>query len=164
MAVLNEHTRCLPATPDEAGALIDALASDDDLLWPQQPWPTMRFDRPLGVGASGGHGPVRYYVESYVPARWIRFRFTAPRGFDGFHEFTLRAGRGEDTVLCHTLVIRPRGRAWITWPALWRPGHDLVLEECLDRAERAVTGTVRTNPSRYIRVLRALVSRVRRAR
>ncbi|UNO43730.1 DUF2867 domain-containing protein [Streptomyces sp. MST-110588] len=38
----------------------------------------MRFDRPLGVGAYGGHGPVRYRVSAYDPGRRIRFDFTSP--------------------------------------------------------------------------------------
>lgn len=42
--------------------------------------PAVRFDRPFAIGPIGGHGPIRYVVSNYVPARWIRFRFTGPQG------------------------------------------------------------------------------------
>ena len=85
MRVVNVHQRLLHATPQQAGALIDQIASPQDVLWPHQSWPRIRFDRPLGVGARGGHGPIRYFVEAYTPAHSIRFRFTEPKGFKGWH-------------------------------------------------------------------------------
>lgn len=103
--VRNVHERVLPAS---ACALIDTLSSSDDRLWPRATWPAQRFDRPLGVGAVGGHGPVRYDVVAYEPGRRVRFRFLGPAGFDGHHEYeAVPAGAG--CVLRHTLVVRPRG-------------------------------------------------------
>jgi hypothetical protein len=159
MAVRNLHVRQLPVDEDAAGELIDSLAGPRDLLWSHDKWPPMQFDRPLGVGASGGHGPVRYRVIGYAPGRWIRFRFTAPRGFDGFHEYTVHR-EADGTELHHLLSMRARGSARITWPLLWRPLHDAALEDSLDRAERATTGTVRAAArwSWWVRLLRALGS------
>ncbi len=57
--VLNIHSRDLHTSRDAVGALLDSLASDQDLLWPGDRWPAMRFDRPLQVGAVGGYGPIR---------------------------------------------------------------------------------------------------------
>ncbi|MER7014831.1 SRPBCC family protein [Saccharopolyspora sp. NPDC000359] len=159
MAVRNVHVRHLPVDEDTAGALIDSLAGPQDQLWPGQEWFPMRFDRPLGVGAEGGHGPVRYRITGYSPGRWIRFRFTAPRGFDGFHEYAVQRD-GDRTSLHHLLSIHARGPARITWPLLWRPLHDAALEDSLDRAELATTGAVR-EPARWswwVRLLRGLVS------
>lgn len=159
MDVHNVHERLLPVTEREAGALIDGLASDDDRLWPHGSWPPMVFDRPLGPGAAGGHGPIRYSVAAYVPATWVRFAFSGPRGFHGFHEYAvLPAGDGH-TVLRHTLSMAARGPAALTWPLLWRPLHDACLEDSLDRAELACAGSV-ARPARwspYVRLLRALV-------
>lgn len=59
MKVLNVHERELRATSEQVGALIGSLASRNDLLWPRHIWPKMEFDRPLSVGATGGHGPIR---------------------------------------------------------------------------------------------------------
>ncbi|MBE1574112.1 SRPBCC family protein [Amycolatopsis roodepoortensis] len=160
MRVWNRHHRIIDVAPERAGGLIDTLSTDGDRLWPVEEWPALRFDRPLGVGADGGHGPVRYHVESYEPGRSVRFRFTAPRGFDGFHEFTLRTTETGETELAHLMVLRLRHPAWFTYPLLWRPMHDALLEDCLDRAERELTGTV-GKPARwspYVRLLRSLIS------
>lgn len=51
--VHNRHVRKIQTAPDEVGALVDSLASDQDRLWPRNQWPAMRLDRPLGVGAEG---------------------------------------------------------------------------------------------------------------
>ncbi|PRX47177.1 hypothetical protein B0I33_106278 [Prauserella shujinwangii] len=157
--VHNLHVRRLPAGEAEVGRLLDSLAGPDDVLWPVAHWPRMRLDRALGTGAVGGHGPVRYHVGAYVPGRCVRFRFTAPRGFDGFHEFSTVPLGPDETELRHLLRIRLRTPAWLTWPLLWRPLHDALIEDSLDRAERAVRGDVRA-PARwspYVRLLRAFI-------
>ncbi|MDO3647740.1 SRPBCC family protein [Nocardia mangyaensis] len=154
MAVLNIHRRHLPVPEGEVGALVDTLAAEDDALWPSHSWPAMRFDRPLGVGAMGGHGPVRYTVEHYVPGRWVRLRFTGPRGFDGFHEFTVQP-TSEGTDLVHLLTMNAHGWARLTWPLAFRWMHDALLEDCLDRAEHSLTGAV-AYPARWTRRVRLL--------
>ncbi|MDT0329982.1 SRPBCC family protein [Nocardiopsis lambiniae] len=166
MRVHNVHRRRLTASPAEVGALLDGLASDTDGLWPTDHWPAMRLDRPLGVGAAGGHGPVRYTVVEYTPGERVRFRFSAPRGFDGFHELTVVPEPDGGAVLGHLLRMRARGPALLTWPLLFRPFHDALLEDGLDRAERTLTGTVRT-PARwgwYVRLLRRAALRTSRTR
>jgi len=158
MAVYNVHERLLAAKGSEVGALIDALSSGDDPLWPRGDWPAMRFDRPLGVGAIGGHGPVRYTVAAPVPGTWVRFTFSGPRGFHGFHEYAALAVDEDHTWLRHTLAMRTRGPARLTWPLLWRPLHDALIEDSLDRAESACAGAV-AHPAtrgRYVRLLRRL--------
>ncbi|MEV4613056.1 SRPBCC family protein [Kitasatospora sp. NPDC049258] len=162
MPVYNVHERVLAADASEVGALIDSLsggtADRPDRLWPQPDWPAMEFDRPLAVGAVGGHGPVRYTVAAYVPGSWVRFAFSGPRGFDGFHEFAALPLDGERTVLRHTLAMRATGPARLSWPLAFRWMHDACLEDALDRAEAACTGTV-ARPSRwspYVRLLRSL--------
>ncbi|WP_017597313.1 hypothetical protein, partial [Nocardiopsis lucentensis] len=161
MGVYNLHERRLPIAPERAGALVDGLSSPDDPLWPSRDWPAMRLDAPLAAGAVGGHGPVRYTVEEYVPGHWVRFRFQGPRGFDGFHEFTVRPDGSGGAVLSHLLAMRTHGAARLSWPLVFRWLHDALLEDCLDRAERAGTGTVRA-PARwspYVRLLRRVLSR-----
>ncbi|AHH18242.1 hypothetical protein NONO_c34550 [Nocardia nova SH22a] len=159
MAVLNIHARHVGATQAQAGALIDSLASDSDRLWPVDSWPAMRFDRPLGVGAVGGHGPVRYVVEQYQPGSWVRFRFTGPRGFDGFHEYTVHQLPDGSTGLRHLLAMHVHGSARLTWPLAYRWMHDALLEDSLDRAESVLTGSVRS-PARWSLLVRLLVRAV----
>jgi hypothetical protein len=135
MKIVNVHQRILDAPADRVGRLIDGLASDDDRLWPVDRWPPMRFDRPLGVGASGGHGPIRYAVESYAPGRRIQFRFTAPAGFVGVHFFEIEPLDAVKTILRHTIEMQSSGIASLAWLIAIRPLHDALLEDALDRAE-----------------------------
>ncbi|WP_329619399.1 SRPBCC family protein [Streptomyces sp. NBC_01255] len=155
MGVYNVHERLLAAKRSEVGALIDTLASSDDKLWPQEGWPSMEFDRPLAAGAAGGHGPVRYTVATHIPSQWVRFTFSGPRGFHGFHEYAAFTVDQDHTLLRHTLAMAVHGPARLTWPLVFRPLHDALLEDSLDRAELACTGTV-DRPARwspYVRML-----------
>jgi hypothetical protein len=72
--VLNVHARDLHATLSQVGALLDGLGSNHDHLWPSDQWPSIHFDRPLSVGAVGGHGGIGYIVEFYEQGRAIVFR------------------------------------------------------------------------------------------
>ncbi len=98
--VTNIHARLLDAPAGEIGTLIDGLGSADDRLWPHDRWPPMHFDRPLSVGAIGGHGPIRYVVESYRPGHSVQFRFTRPKGFLGYHRFEVEPKGSGRTELC----------------------------------------------------------------
>jgi len=138
--VTNVHERVLQRHASDLEVLIDGLASDNDLLWPRDRWPRMRLDRPLSVGATGGHGPVRYFVDEYEPGRKVRFRFTEPRGFLGTHAFVLEMIGPDTTRLRHELFMHLRGRARISWPMMWRWGHDALIEDALDRAQAYASG------------------------
>jgi hypothetical protein len=126
----------LRISPAEAAILIDGLGSDRDVLWPADRWPPIRFDRPLGVGAVGGHGPVRYYVEGYEPGRSVRFRFVGSEGSHGLElKETPRAVR-----LRHELVTDPKGADRLVWAWVGRPLHDALVEDAFDRAEAFASG------------------------
>ncbi|MFG1793040.1 SRPBCC family protein [Nocardia sp. NPDC049149] len=159
MAVYNVHERLLAGKPSEVGPLIDTLSSSNDMLWPTAAWPPMQFDRPLQVGAVGGHKPIRYTVAAYVPATWVRFTFTGPRGFHGFHEYAVLAVDDDHTLLRHTVAMKTSGLARLTWPLAIGPLHNACLEDSLDRAELACTGTV-ARPAQWglcVRLLRKLL-------
>ncbi|MBC7932714.1 MAG: SRPBCC family protein [Rubrivivax sp.] len=140
--VRNVHERLIQTSlaASSAGALIDNLSGRDDTVWPRDRWPAMRFDRALGVGARGGHGPIRYFVEEYAPGRNVRFRFTAPRGFDGTHDFDVEQSSPGVVRVRHTLEMRLKGAARLSWPLLFRPLHDALVEDALDRAEANLNG------------------------
>jgi len=162
MRVLNVHEREIPVSLDEVGALIDSLASEHDALWPRTTWPPVRFDRPLGVGAVGGHGMIRYVVEEYRPGQSVRFRFAGVPGFEGHHRFEVLPGEGGAAVLRHTIDMRIGGRAFIRWPLVIRPLHDALVEDALAQAQASlgVAPTVR-RWSPWVRVLRWVMSRGR---
>lgn len=91
--------------------------------------------------------------------RRVRFRFTAPRGFHGTHGLDVEPVGPSHTRLRHVLEMRTTGRARVSWPLVYRPLHDALLEDALDRAERAVGGAPNPRPwSRWVRLLRWVLS------
>lgn len=150
----NVHVREIDAPVDAVAALMSGLGGDDDRLWPAPAWTPMRLDRPLGVGACGGHGPIRYRVTEYEPGRRVRFAFDPACGLEGHHELTVSPS-GEGTRVEHVLDCRARGLTRLMQPVLIR-AHDAVVEDLLDNAEREATGTVRApaRPSPLIRLMR----------
>jgi hypothetical protein len=158
--VHNIHERQLAAPAAAAGALLDSLAGQNDRLWPRRQWPPMRFDRPLGVGATGGHGPIRYTVEEYVPGVRVRFRFLAPTGFHGYHEYEVLPDAGHGCWLRHSLVMTTGWPAWVSWPLFYRRLHDALIEDSLDTATRNL-GLALPTPHRWSRRVRMLRSLAR---
>lgn len=166
--VRNTHQRLLAAPPSAVGRLLDGLAGSADPLWPAQRWPPMRLDRELGVGARGGHGPVRYHVVAYRAGSAVRFQFGRPSGFHGHHEFVVTP-TPSGTLLRHSLVMRTSGTARLTWPLVFRPLHDALIEDSLDQASLSLGLPVlhlrRWNLRvRILRFLAALTSGTIRAR
>lgn len=159
MNILNIHERELEANPIEVGALIDSLASKKDRLWPKHIWPRMEFDRSLRVGAKGGHGPIRYYVEKYSPGKSIKFRFTGPIGFNGFHGYEISGGPKLPVILRHTLKMDTYGTAILSWPLVYRPLHDALIEDSLATAQVSLGLTPKIQEwSHWVKILRWVVS------
>lgn len=159
--VRNVHTRTIDAPLATVSALIDRIAADDDPLWPAPAWVPMRLDRPVGVGASGGHGPIRYEVIAYEPGRRVRFRFAPSLGLDGWHEVRVTDNGDARCVLTHEINAQPRGAMRLLWPLVIRPLHDAVIEDLLDNAELAATGRL-DHPARWSPWVRLLRSRFER--
>ena len=135
--IVNIHERVIPASVDAVGGMLDTLGTAGDLVWPGERWPPMKLDRPLQVGAAGGHGPIRYRVESYEPGRRVRFRFLAPKGFVGTHGFDVEEACAGASKLRHVIEMRTEGVAVLNWFLAIRPLHDALLEDALDKVEGA---------------------------
>jgi hypothetical protein len=158
MKVINVHQRLLHASPERVGALIDSLSSPADRLRPRH-WPRMIFDRPLSVGATGGHGPIRYFVEAYEPGQSIRFRFTGPKGFIGWHGFEVLDATAAHCVLEHRIEMEAVGPALFTWPFVYRHLHDALTDDAMTQAQISLGLTPVTVPwSRWVRLLRRLAA------
>ena len=135
MKVVNIHSREYRVASSEVCCLIDTLSSENDLLWPHRLWPRMKFDKSLAVSAKGGHGPIRYFVEEYMPGKRVVFRFTVPNGFDGYHGYDVFELEKNKTELRETLMMKTHGMAQLLWPLIFRPLHDALIEDSLSFAE-----------------------------
>jgi hypothetical protein len=137
--IRNTHRRQVGQSVESLGACLDSLSSAKDQLWPHELWPRMTFNQPLGVGARGGHGPIRYFVEEYEPGKRVVFRFTDPKGFLGTHSFQVnRAKNGAEIV--HLIAMEVSGSALLSWPLIIRPLHDALLEDSLDKVGAHLAG------------------------
>jgi uncharacterized protein DUF2867 len=158
--VRNVHERVVPAPIERVGPLLDRIGGPDDVLWPTPAWRPMVLDGPVAVGASGGHGPIRYRVTGYVPGREVEFTFAPEMGIDGTHTFAAEPAGPGRTLLRHVIEGRVTGRARLTWPLGIRWAHDAVLEEILDNAEHAV-GVEPARPARrsgWVRLIRGFAT------
>ena len=120
----------------------------------------MRFNSELKVSAKGGHGPIRYLVDEYVPGQNVKFKFTSPKGFNGYHDFRIVA-REDSCRLIHTIDMGLSGIAVFTWPMIFRPLHDALLKDALDKVAK-LTGQepVKKGWSLWVRLLRKILGSV----
>ncbi|WP_315584043.1 SRPBCC family protein [Actinomyces viscosus] len=156
--IRNVHERVINAPIEPLGALLDGLGQKGDRLWPSRSWPPMVLDRPLALGADGGHGAIRYYVSEYEPGRRVRFAFHPRTGIIGAHELSLDALDERRTRIRHVLIGRISGAMRLAFPVMVEPVHDAVVEDLFDNAEREATGLV-ARPATWsprVRVLRRL--------
>jgi hypothetical protein len=162
----NTHERTLNAPIGGLAPLIDQLASRQDLFWPSSRWSAMKFDRPLAVGAIGGHGFIGYTVERYQPGREITFRFTTPKGLNGMHRLTLEELPDGNTRVKHVIEATLEGPMVLGWHLFIRCLHDALVEDGMDRAEAWVAqhGWKPRELSPYVRSLRWLMVKLRSGR
>ncbi|MFI8280770.1 DUF2867 domain-containing protein [Streptomyces sp. NPDC085929] len=153
--VRNIHQRIVQAPAETVGALVDRLATPDDPLFPTPVWPAMVLDRPLAVGADGGHGRVRYRVTAYEPGRSARFDTTDPGIGEGHHRFAVEPLGPNSCRVSHDLELTMGTRAFALWKLAIQPVHDTMIEETFDNAERAALGRLPHPPTR--RTPRALL-------
>jgi hypothetical protein len=133
-SVINVHRCTVPAPPERVARLIDALGSPGDVLWPRDRWPALWLEGPLQRGTKAGHGPLRYFVQDYSPGKLVRFRFTAPEGFDGTHEFVVERAGASESVVAHVLRMNTFGSARLAWLWFYKPLHNVLIEDALHNA------------------------------
>jgi Protein of unknown function (DUF3995) len=152
----NVHVREIEAPVSVVGDILDTLGGPGDRVWANDIWVAepVVFDRPLGVGADGGHGSIRYSVIEYEPGRRVVFRFSPNGGLSGTHGFKLEPVQPERTRITHFLEAETPRRMRPLLPILigW---HDAMVETALDRVELEATGvlTRRTHIPRWLRIV-----------
>lgn len=131
MWIQSHHERIVSLSLSDLTARMHSLATTDDQLWPRR-WPRMRLDRGLVEGSAGGHGPIRYSVDHYLPGREIQFRFDPSVGLSGVHRFQFEPVETGVRV-SHTLLADPSGWMRVAWPVAIRWLHDALIEDALDQ-------------------------------
>jgi len=118
----------------------------------------MRFRDGLRSGSRGGHGPIRYSIIQYDPGQSISFTFTNPQGFDGQHRFEMETISESETILRHVVDMELKGLARLSWPLVFQPLHDALLEDALDKAARSTGPEPPTRRwSLWVRCLRKIL-------
>ena len=141
MNIKNIHERKISASDNKVGALLDSVSSREDKIWPYENWSNIEFDRPLEVGAVGGHGAIKYVVTAYEPGNSIKFRFT--KDLDGYHEMVIKEIDATHCLLRHSIHANVTGSMALLWPIVIRPLHNALIEDLLDKVEMQVSSVQR---------------------
>lgn len=158
MKILNVHSRIIHQPVDSTSRLLDTLATPDDKMLALTRWPAIRLDKGLAVGSTGGHGPIRYTVVHYVPRQSIKFEFSQPKGFIGFHQFEFISLDANRTEIKHTINMEAVGTGLLKWLLAIRWLHDAFVEDAFDIMENRFSDEVKTSKwSLWVRVLRSIL-------
>ncbi|HEX8509243.1 MAG TPA: hypothetical protein VF635_07070 [Propionibacteriaceae bacterium] len=154
----NVHERKIAAPVEDVGELLADVGRAGDRLWPEHDWMPMTLDRPVGVGARGGHADIRYSVIAYEPGERVVFRFEPPTLLTGWHALEVEQLPNGSALMRHVLEAQPHGAYRLLLPLVIRWFHDAVIEDLLDRAEMAMgpAPVQRTVWSPWVRLLRRL--------
>ena len=159
MKVLNIHQRILDVSKLKVEALLSTLSTENDLVWPMDLWPKMKFKNGIGIGATGGHGPIRYSVEQYDPKSLIQFRFSKPVGFLGIHKFEVIELSNAQTEIKHTIDMQTSVSGTLVWSFAIRSLHDALIEDAFDKIENNFAPYPKsTEWSLWVRILRKILS------
>jgi hypothetical protein len=158
--VLNRHERHIHAHYEDIADLLASLAGPLDRVWPSDRWPALVMSDGSNPGSSGGHGFVRYRVESVERGR-IVMRFDPTMRLDGTHTFSVEAA-GSESIVRHVIDASSSSIIKLLWPALIGPLHDALTEDAFDNIEavvagRAVTRQTLSGPVRRRRRLMAML-------
>jgi len=158
MKVLNVHTRTIPYPYEAVVELLSTLATADDKVWPKQHWPAMRFKDGLAAGSRGGHGPIRYTIDSFQPDKLIQFKFVDMNGWNGIHRFEIKPIPPNSTHLVHVIDMNATGSGLIKWSLATRWLHDALIEDAFDKIENHFSPDIKkTKWSWWVKFLRFLL-------
>jgi hypothetical protein len=157
--IVNEHARRLKVPKAAVSDLVESLGSEKDRLWPRDTWPPMRLQGGLAPRSSGGHGPIRYFVELHEPGRLVRFRFSRPRGWKGTHEFRVDVEPDGYVRLSHRLDVRADLGGALRWFLILQPLHDALMQDLMAGSAVALESGPAPMPvwSFRVRVLRGIL-------
>ncbi len=139
MTVLNIHKRKIHKPKELVSQIFRTLATQNDLIWPGENWPAIRFRDGLKVGSKGGHGRIRYTIIDFQTGESIKFQFSKPDGFNGTHEFAISKINDSETAIEHIISAKLSLRATLLWVFVIRWLHDALIEDAFDKVENQFT-------------------------
>ena len=158
MKVINIHKRIIDHPKGKVSELLGTLSTKNDKIWPYEKWPAIKFSEGLVEGSKGGHGPIRYSIEKYMPNEFILFRFIKPTGFNGIHKFEIIELENGKTELKHTIDMDAVGKGLFTWNLAIRTLHNALLEDALDKVENQfLTEKRKTEWTIWVKILRKIL-------
>lgn len=157
MKACNTHTKRLNVSKFEVGQLLDTLASKEDRFWPHERWPPVIFNEGLSVGATGGHGPIRYRILKYRSGQCLEFEFYRPRLLRGIHRFTIEGLGTSASIIRHEVELDCSIWGVLLWVLFYEPLHDALMEDLLSKVQMNLTGTwVRAEWGIRVKLLRKI--------
>lgn len=135
MKVVNIHERTINQQKNQVWRFFETLSSDNDMVVATNKWSRMTMDKGLQVGSKGGHGPIGYSIQEFIPCELIKFEFTKPRGFYGYHKFELSETEEGKTKIKHTIEMDTSYKGYLLWIFAIRWLHDAFIEDAFDKVE-----------------------------
>jgi len=135
MNVKNIHKRTINQPKEKVAELFKTLATSEDLIWPYENWPAIRFRDGLQVGSKGGHGRIRYIIIEFMEGEHIKFQFTEPEGFIGTHQLKIEEIEKNETEISHIIEMNTSFKATFLWLFIVRWLHNALIEEAFDKVE-----------------------------
>ncbi len=160
MQVINIHKRTIHQSKEKVSQVLKTLASENDLVWPYESWPAMKFKDGLKIGSRGGHGLVRYTIVELIDDEHIKFKFSKPEGFNGTHELRIKAINSTSTEILHEIKAKTSFKASLFWIFVIRWLHDALIEDAFDKVENYFdTNQKKTEYNIWVKILRASYKR-----
>ena len=161
MRIINIHKRTIYQPKEKLSPLFKSLSSQNDLVWPYENWPAMRFKDGLKIGSKGGHGRIRYTIIEFVDDEYIKFQFSMPKGFNGVHELRIIGVSDSMTEIIHEIRAEITFKAIFLWVFVIRWLHDALIEDAFDKVENYFTETKKTTRyNLWVRFLREYYKKI----
>ncbi|WP_179020156.1 hypothetical protein [Winogradskyella forsetii] len=160
MQVRNIHRRRINQPKAKVSELFRTLATSDDLIWPYENWPAIKFSEGLNVGSKGGHGSIRYTIIEFNEDQYIKFQFSKPQGFMGTHEFKIEALNENLTEIRHEINMQTSFKTSLLWIFVIRWLHDALIEDTFDKVENYFTEAKKKSTyNLWVKLLREIYKR-----
>nr|WP_321222663.1 hypothetical protein [uncultured Psychroserpens sp.] len=162
MKVINIHKRVINQPKHKVSHLFKSLTTSNDMIWPYKNWPAMRFKKGLEVGNKGGHGQIRYTITEFKEGNHIKFKFTKPHGFNGFHELRINSVGKNSSEIVHCIKMSTTFKASLMWLIVIRWLHNALIEDALINVENYFSEEKKKNKYNFwVKLLRAYYQRKR---